>query len=93
MRRQDNTLNAVTLVKHMAEKKTEMSFEAALAELEDIVEKMQSGSLPLEESVDAYARGKKLIDICRKKLDSAQAKIQKLENGRLVEIEPQELNV
>ncbi len=68
----------------MAENKNEQTFEAALAELEEIVEKMERGDMPLEESVEAYTRGKHLTDICRKKLDAAQAKIQKLEaNGRL----------
>ena len=71
----------------MAEKKTEQMFETALAELEEIVEKMERGDMPLEESVEAYTRGKRLADICRKKLDAAQAKIQKLDDsGRLVDL-------
>lgn len=71
----------------MAEKKTEQTFETALAELEEIVEKMERGDMPLEESVEAYTRGKRLADICRKKLDAAQAKIQKLDDsGRLVDL-------
>lgn len=78
----------------MAEKKTEQTFEAALSELEEIVEKMERGDLPLEESVEAYTRGKRLAEVCRKKLDAAQAKIQKLEaNGRLVEMTADETSL
>lgn len=78
----------------MAEKKTEQTFAAALSELEEIVEKMERGDLPLEESVEAYTRGKRLAEVCRKKLDAAQAKIQKLEaNGRLVEMTADETSL
>lgn len=71
----------------MADKKTEQTFESALTELEGIVEKMERGDMPLEDSVEAYIRGKRLADVCRKKLDAAQAKIQKLDaNGRLVDL-------
>ena len=72
----------------MAANKNQQTFEAALAELEEIVEKMEKGDMPLEESVEAYTRGKQLADICRKKLDAAQAKIQKLEsNGQLTDMD------
>ena len=74
----------------MAVTKKTPSFEAALAELEQIVEKMESGELALEESLEAYARGTELVGMCRRKLDAAQAKIQKLESdGRLTEFTPE----
>lgn len=64
----------------MITQKETPTFEAALAELEAIVEQMESGQLPLEESLRAFARGSELVVVCRDKLDAAQAQIKKLES-------------
>lgn len=56
----------------------EMSFEAAMAALEQIVGKLESGQAPLEDSIDLYARGTLLKQHCEAKLQSAQARIEKL---------------
>ncbi len=61
----------------------DMRFEAALAELEQIVQGMEGGQLPLEESIVAYRRGSALLKHCQHKLDDAEARIQILENGVL----------
>lgn len=61
----------------------EMKFEAALAELEQIVQSMEGGRLPLEESIAAYRRGSELLRHCQKQLSDAESKIQILENGAL----------
>jgi exodeoxyribonuclease VII small subunit len=61
----------------------EMKFEAALAELEQIVQNMESGHLPLEESIAAYRRGSELLKHCQQQLNDAERKIQILENGTL----------
>lgn len=59
------------------------SFEAALAELEAIVAQMESGELPLEQSLAAYKRGAELLQFCQAALKDAQQQVQLLENGLL----------
>lgn len=55
-----------------------LSFEAALAELEAIVSKLERGDVPLDESVDLYARGDALRAHCEARLNAAQARIDKI---------------
>ena len=52
------------------------SFEAAMAELDGLVEKMEAGQLPLEESLTAYQRGTDLLKFCEKVLRDAEQRIQ-----------------
>ena len=66
----------------------ELKFEAALAELEQIVQNMEGGRLPLEESLEAYRRGAELLKHCQQQLGDAERKIQVLENGALRDFEP-----
>ena len=54
-----------------------LSFEAAHAELEAIVGKLERGDVPLDESVDLYARGDALRAHCEARLNAAQARIVK----------------
>jgi exodeoxyribonuclease VII small subunit len=61
----------------------DIKFEAALAELEQIVHTMEDGRLPLEESIDAYRRGSELLKHCQQQLSDADRKIQVLEDGAL----------
>jgi len=70
----------------MAKKK--LSFEQALERIEEIVSQIEDGSVPLEESIEKYAEGTKLIDHCRKVLGSAEKKIQLLTKGRDGELQP-----
>jgi len=56
----------------------EMSFEVALAELENIVSKLESGQAPLQESIAIYERGEALKTHCDKLLKTAEAKIEKI---------------
>ncbi len=58
-----------------------LSFEKALAELEDIVRKLESGSAELEASIALYERGAALKAHCESKLKSAQEKIEKIVVG------------
>mgnify|MGYP003627647674 CR=1 FL=1 len=55
-----------------------LSFEAALAELETIVQRLESGSVDLEKSIDMYARGSLLKAHCETKLKAAEARVEKL---------------
>lgn len=62
----------------MARKIDNLNFENALAELETIVQKMESGDLTLEESLQAFEQGIKLTKECQKALKSAEQKVNKL---------------
>ena len=62
---------------------SEIKFEAALTELEQIVRTMEDGRLPLEESIAAYRRGSELLRHCQQQLSDAERKIQILEDGAL----------
>ncbi|MBL8513651.1 MAG: exodeoxyribonuclease VII small subunit [Betaproteobacteria bacterium] len=66
-----------------------MSFEAAMAELEALVEKMENGQLPLEASLTAYQRGTELLKYCETVLKDAEQKIKVLDNGTLKDYEKQ----
>jgi exodeoxyribonuclease VII small subunit len=63
------------------------SFEAALAELEAIVQGMEAGKLSLEESLAAYQRGAVLLKYCQNALAVAEQKIRVLEAGELRDFE------
>ncbi len=56
----------------------DMSFEDALRELEGIVEKLERGDAPLEESITIYQRGATLKAHCEGKLKDAQMKVDKI---------------
>jgi exodeoxyribonuclease VII small subunit len=58
-------------------------FEAALAELEQLVAGMESGKLSLEDSLAAYRRGAELLQQCRVRLEDAQQQVRVLEEGTL----------
>ncbi len=55
-----------------------MSFEAALAELESIVEKLEKGSIPLAKSIASYARGELLKSRCDRLLKDAEMQVERL---------------
>ena len=59
----------------------EMSFEQALAALEDIVQQLERGDVPLDKSITLYERGEKLRAACQNRLDAAQARIEKIVAG------------
>ena len=59
------------------------SFEAALAELEDLVGRMETGELPLQESLAVYQRGAALLAYCQSALKDAQQQVQVMEKGLL----------
>lgn len=57
---------------------TPVNFEAALAELEKIVEKMESGEQSLEESLKSFQRGIELTRACQQGLREAEQRVEKL---------------
>jgi len=56
-----------------------LSFEQALAELEKIVSRMESGELSLEQSLAAHKRGLELARLCQQRLENAQQQVKILE--------------
>ena len=83
----------------MAESNTtdvkKLSFETALAELEQIVQKLERGDVPLEESVAIYERGKSLKRRCEELLRQAEARVEKITldaQGKPTGTEPLDVN-
>ena len=59
----------------------ELSFEAALARLEEIVRILEKGEAPLDQSIELYQEGDRLKRHCEARLKAAQAKIEQISLG------------
>jgi exodeoxyribonuclease VII small subunit len=59
------------------------SFEGAMAELAQLVTQMESGALPLDASVAAYARGSELVKYCAGQLEKVESQVKVLEGDML----------
>lgn len=59
----------------------ELTFEKALAELEKVVARLESGDVPLEELIALYARGAALRAHCEDKLKAAEARVAEITQG------------
>ena len=66
-----------------------VSYEAALQELEQLVQVIESGQLPLEQLLSGYKRGAELLAFCRGKLQAVEDQIQVLDEGTLKPWTPQ----
>lgn len=62
----------------MAAKKT---FEENMARLEEIVARLEKGDATLGDSMTLFEEGTKLVNLCRKELDTAEQKVVKLSKG------------
>ncbi|GLS27798.1 exodeoxyribonuclease VII small subunit [Marinibactrum halimedae] len=62
----------------MAARKKSQDFESALTELEQLIEKLETGDLSLEESLKVFENGIKLTRDCQKTLADAEQKVQQL---------------
>jgi len=71
----------------------ELSFEEALNDLEEIVQELEGDVLSLEESMEKYSRGMKLISFCQQELNRAEGRIEQVleKHGELREIIPFEI--
>ena len=58
--------------------KPNITFEQAVKELEDIVRKLESGQIDLENAINFYERGNELRKICEQKLAEAKLKVEKI---------------
>ncbi|HEX2794633.1 MAG TPA: exodeoxyribonuclease VII small subunit [Croceicoccus sp.] len=59
----------------------DLSYEQALKALEDVVRRLESGDVALDESITLYERGEKLRAHCQSRLDAAQARIERIVAG------------
>ncbi|MGQ0599218.1 exodeoxyribonuclease VII small subunit [Aquabacterium sp.] len=59
------------------------NYEEALAELEQLVGKMEAGALPLDQLLASYQRGAQLLQFCRTRLEAVEAQVKLLEDGQL----------
>lgn len=64
------------------------AFETAVAEIEGIVGRIESGQLSLEESLHAYRRGAELLKHCQGQLDEAERQVRILDGDDLAPFEP-----
>jgi exodeoxyribonuclease VII small subunit len=71
--------------------KSELSFEDALRQLEEIVQRLENEDVPLEESVNLYEQGMELSKYCADTLEEAEQRIEKV-NEKLEEDHPSSPN-
>ncbi|WP_281658234.1 exodeoxyribonuclease VII small subunit [Halobacillus sp. Cin3] len=64
----------------MEENKQEISFEEAMNQLEEIVEKLETGEVPLEKAIQYYQEGMKLSKVCSEKLGTVEEQMQQILN-------------
>ncbi|WP_226035061.1 exodeoxyribonuclease VII small subunit [Aquibacillus saliphilus] len=60
--------------------KQELTFEEAMKELEEIVEKLEEGDVPLEKAINYYQDGMKLSKLCSDKLTSVEKQMEQIIN-------------
>jgi exodeoxyribonuclease VII small subunit len=53
----------------------ELNYEQAVAELEKLIQEMESGKMPLEQNLASYKRGIELIKLCQKLLDQVEQQV------------------
>lgn len=61
--------------------KKKMTFENALNRLEELVQQLETGDIPLEESIKSFDEGKNLVKFCLQLLDKAEIKVKELEES------------
>jgi exodeoxyribonuclease VII small subunit len=73
---------------------TAMSFEEALAELEQIVRRLEGGQVKLDEAIQSYERGAQLKRHCETKLNEAQQRVDRIVigPGGILGVEPAKLD-
>jgi exodeoxyribonuclease VII small subunit len=62
----------------------ELSFEDAYSQLEELVAKLESGDMSLEESVSLFERGKELAAHCQSLLDKAELRVKKINDDGVI---------
>ncbi|KMT21352.1 exodeoxyribonuclease VII small subunit [Clostridium cylindrosporum] len=77
----------------MAARKKEKNFEGAIDRLEEIVTKMESEELSLEESIDIFKEGMDLVALCNARLDEAEQKINSIVKAKNGEVQEEEFSL
>lgn len=65
----------------------DLSFEAALSQLEKIVTELESGQAPLEKSLDLYKKGAELKALCEARLEAARLQVEKISLNKAGQVE------
>ncbi len=58
------------------------TFEQHMAELEKLVARMEQGDVPLDEALQAFEQGMKLVTVCKEQLSQAEMKVEKVMNAQ-----------
>ena len=72
------TLKALLSASDVKKKVKDLSFENGMELLEELVEKVETGSLALDQAISSYERGVLLVEALRNQLQGAEAKLEKL---------------
>ena len=64
-----------------------LSFEESLEKLEEIVNRLENGDVPLDDAIDEFEKAMQLVKVCNQKLSSAEESIAKIvqDNGEIKE--------
>lgn len=65
----------------MSEVKNQLSFEQAMAQLEEVLKVLSQGDIPLEKAVEQYKIGLDMASLCQNMLRNAEGEIKVLQNG------------
>ena len=70
----------------------DLSFEESLEQLEEIVNKLETGDVPLDDAIDEFTKAMQLVKICNAKLNNAEEAIAKIvqDNGEIENFNPNE---
>ena len=66
-----------------ADGNTQLSFEQAIGGLDDVVARLESGEIGLEEAVGLFEQGQRYLAVCRERLNAAQGRIDELTAAEL----------
>jgi exodeoxyribonuclease VII small subunit len=66
-----------------------LSFEESLEKLEEIVNKLETGDVPLDDAIDEFTKAMQLVKVCNTKLNNAEEAIAKIvqDNGEIVDFD------
>ena len=69
-----------------------LSFEESLEQLDEIVNKLEKGDVPLDDAIDEFNNAMQLVKICNEKLNNAEESIAKIveDNGDLIDFNTNE---
>ena len=68
---------------HAVPASSPLSYEQAVAELEQLVQSMEDGRLPLDQLLQGYQRGAALLTLCRERLQAVEQQVKILDDGQL----------